>query len=60
VGAHWFGWPDESITGRMDSENYNFGFIDVAGRASHEFLEGVMAAHERLLAVHSSKSAPFS
>jgi hypothetical protein len=60
IGAHWFAWVDESVTGRMDGENYSFGFIDVTDRASDEFLEGVIAAHKRLLAVHSGKSAPFS
>jgi hypothetical protein len=58
VGAHWFAWLDESVTGRMDGENYSFGFIDVTDRASNEFLEGVIAAHKRLLAVHSGKAAP--
>jgi hypothetical protein len=60
VGAHWFAWLDESVTGRMDGENYSFGFIDVTDRASDEFLQGVIAAHKRLLAVHSGKSAPVS
>jgi len=44
----------------MDGENYSFGFIDVTDRASDEFLQGVIAAHKRLLAVHSGKSAPVS
>ena len=60
VGAHWFAWLDESVTGRMDGENYSFGFIDATDRASDEFLQGVIAAHKRLLSVHSGKSAPFS
>ena len=60
VGAHWFAWVDESVTGRMDGENYSFGFLDVTDRASDEFLQGVIAAHKRLLAVHSGKSAPLS
>ena len=59
VGAHWFAWLDESVTGRMDGENYSFGFIDATDRASDEFLQAVIAAHKRLLSVHSGKSAPF-
>jgi len=59
VGAHWFAWLDESVAGRMDGENYSFGFLDVTDRASDEFLQGVIAAHKRLLAVHSGKAAPF-
>jgi hypothetical protein len=59
VGAHWFAWLDESVTGRMDGENYSFGFLDVTDRASDDFIQGVIAAHKRLLAVHSGKAAPF-
>jgi hypothetical protein len=59
VGAHWFAWLDESIVGRMDGENYSFGFVDVTDRAADDFIQGVIAAHKRLLAVHSGKSAPF-
>ncbi len=28
VGAHWFQYHDESITGRFDGENYNVGLIN--------------------------------
>jgi hypothetical protein len=59
VGAHWFAWLDESIVGRMDGENYSFGFVDVTDRAADGFIQGVIAAHKRLLAVHSGKAAPF-
>jgi hypothetical protein len=58
LGAHWFAWLDESITGRMDGENYSFGFVDVTDRAAPGFLEGVIAANKRLLAVHSGKAQP--
>jgi hypothetical protein len=60
LGAHWFSWLDQSVTGRMDGENYSFGFIDVTDRASPEFLEGVTAAHKRLFAIHSGKAQPTS
>jgi len=31
VGAHWFQWRDEPVTGRvLDEENYQIGFLDVA------------------------------
>jgi hypothetical protein len=58
LGAHWFAWLDESITGRMDGENYSFGYVDVTDRAAPGFLEGVIAANKRLLAVHSGKAQP--
>ncbi|MBQ2631732.1 MAG: beta-galactosidase [Kiritimatiellae bacterium] len=30
VGAHWFQWQDQALTGRLDSENYQVGFLNVA------------------------------
>lgn len=29
VGAHWFKFSDQPITGRPDGENYRIGFVDV-------------------------------
>ena len=36
LGAGWFTGVDESVTGRMDGENYNIGFVDVTDRAYPE------------------------
>ena len=30
VGAHWFQWMDQPLTGRGDGENYQIGFVTVA------------------------------
>jgi hypothetical protein len=30
VGAHWFKFSDQPLTGRRDGENYRIGFVDVA------------------------------
>ena len=27
VGAHWFQWQDQALTGRSDGENYQIGFV---------------------------------
>ncbi len=32
VGAHWFQYIDQPITGRGDGENYNVGLVDVCDR----------------------------
>ena len=29
VGAHWFQWRDQPLTGRFDGENYQIGFVTV-------------------------------
>ncbi|MBI2302631.1 MAG: hypothetical protein HYU66_27310 [Armatimonadetes bacterium] len=30
VGAHWFQYVDEQLTGRFDGENYNIGFVSAS------------------------------
>jgi hypothetical protein len=58
IGAHWFAWLDQPVTGRMDGENYSFGFINVTDRFSRDFLEGVTSAHRQLFDIHSGKARP--
>ena len=41
VGAHWFQYTDQMITGREDGENYNVGFVDVCDVPYEEFVEKV-------------------
>lgn len=60
VGANWFLAVDQSVTGRMDGENYNFGFVDVTDRPCREIVEAAKETHRRLFQVHSGKTAPFS
>jgi len=60
VGSNWFLATDESVTGRMDGENYNFGWVDVTDRPYRELVEAAKATHKRLFAVHSGTEPPFS
>ena len=30
VGAHWFQWRDQPLTGRADGENYSIGLVSIA------------------------------
>lgn len=48
VGAHWFQFRDQPLTGRWDGEGYQLGFVDVADtpypeltRAAREFGENM-------------------
>jgi hypothetical protein len=41
VGAHWFQYIDQSITGRGDGENYNIGFVDVCDNPYQEVIDKV-------------------
>jgi hypothetical protein len=59
VGANWFLGTDESVTGRMDGENYNFGWVDVTDRPYRELVEAAKETHKRLYAVHAGQEKPF-
>jgi len=52
VGAHWFEWLDEPVTGRNDGENYNIGFVDVTDRPYAELVAGAKLTANRLLDIH--------
>jgi agarase len=42
VGAHWFQYVDEPITGRaFDGENANIGFVDVTDTPYPELIKAV-------------------
>jgi beta-agarase len=41
VGAHWFTWCDQPVTGRFDGENYQFGLVDCTD-TPYEELTGAM------------------
>ena len=58
VGAHWFQWLDQPVTGRNDGENYNIGFVDVTDRPYAELVAAAKATHARLLDVHRGKTPP--
>ncbi len=60
LGAGWFIGVDESVTGRMDGENYNIGFLDVTDRAYPELVSAAKETLKRLLEVHSGEIRPFN
>lgn len=39
VGAHWFQWQDQALTGRGDEENYQIGFTTVTDAPYPEMVE---------------------
>ena len=39
VGAHWFQWRDQPLTGRFDGENYQIGFVTVTDAPYPELVE---------------------
>ncbi len=32
VGAHWFAWADQPVTGRYDGENFGIGLVSISDR----------------------------
>lgn len=39
VGAHWFKWRDQTLTGRGDGENFAIGFVDVCDSPRRKLVE---------------------
>jgi hypothetical protein len=58
IGAHWYQWIDQPVTGRRDGENYNIGWIDVTDRPYPELVAAARATHAKLDDLHSGKLAP--
>jgi len=56
VGAHWFQWIDQPITGRAlgDGERANFGIIDVVDREHPELCAAMRAAGEAMYPEHGA------
>ncbi|MCU0456629.1 MAG: hypothetical protein MUE74_10035 [Bacteroidales bacterium] len=38
VGAHWFQYQDQPVTGRFDGENYQIGFVNIVDRPYPEMI----------------------
>ena len=46
VGAHWFQWADQPVTGRLlDGENAHFGLVGITDIPFQGFIEAVTAAN---------------
>jgi hypothetical protein len=60
LGAGWFLGVDESVTGRMDGENYNIGFVDVTDRPYPELVSAAKETLKQLFDVHLGKIKPFA
>jgi len=48
VGAHWFQYKDQPLTGRGDGENYNIGFISETDSIYPEMSRAAREIHTRL------------
>jgi len=59
VGAHWFQYTDEPVTGRnYDGENYNIGFVDVADTPYSPMVDAARNIHAKAYQLHQAIAAP--
>jgi hypothetical protein len=48
VGAHWFQYLDQPLTGRLDGENYSVGFVDATDDPYPELRAAARKVHSKL------------
>jgi hypothetical protein len=58
IGAHYFQYYDQPVTGRFDGENYNLGFVNVQDIPYAPLVSFAQATHKRLYQVHAGKLKP--
>jgi hypothetical protein len=52
VGAHWFQYADQPLTGRGDGENYQIGFLDVTDTPYPELVNAARSIGSLLYQLH--------
>ena len=55
LGVHWFQYYDYPVGGRQDSEDYNFGLVDIENRPYEELTAALGAANRALPAIHQKR-----
>ena len=55
VGAHWFTYVDQALTGRFDGENYNIGFVTVTDTPHPEITRAAREINFRIYDVRGSQ-----
>ena len=59
VGAHWFQYGDEPLTGRsLDGENYNIGFVSVTDTPYPEMVKAAQTVLATAYARHATAETP--
>jgi hypothetical protein len=57
LGLHWFQYYDYPVGGRADSEDYNFGLVDIRNQPYEELVTALGAANRELPAIHARAGA---
>ncbi len=58
VGLDWFQYYDYPVGGRQDSEDYNFGLVDIADRPYEDVVAALSATNRALPAIHAQSTIP--
>ncbi|HEV8026392.1 MAG TPA: hypothetical protein VGP50_03120 [Stellaceae bacterium] len=58
LGLHWFQYYDYPVGGRADTEDYNFGLVDIRDRPYDELVSALGAANRRLPELHAEAVRP--
>src|SRR6185312_14173513 len=53
LGEHWFQYYDYPLGGRADSEDYNFGLVDIHDRPYDRLVAALGAANRQLPQIHA-------
>lgn len=48
VGAHWFSWSDQPITGRFDGENFGIGLVSIVDRPHQQLVDSLSQVADNL------------
>ena len=54
VGMHWFQYYDYPLGGRQDSEDYNFGLVDIHDEPYEPLVTAFAETNRKLAAVHAA------
>jgi hypothetical protein len=57
IGLHWFQYYDYPVGGRADSEDYNFGLVDIDDRPYGDLVDAFAAVNRRLPGLHAAARA---
>ena len=55
VGAHWFQYVNEPVSGRSDGENYNIGLVDICDAPKNELTYVFKQIGEKMYNVRLAK-----
>ena len=53
IGAHYFQFKDQPVTGRYDGENYNIGFVNQQDLPYSELVDAARTTHRRIYQLHA-------